>query len=866
MSGFDTSVMQQANAAQRLALDPAMSVWVSASAGTGKTEVLTRRLLALLLSDVELQPRQLLALTFTRAGAGEMAARLPERLREWAMLDDASMAPKIEEALGLPADAAMCARVRALAKEVVEAPPVVSTIHGLAQMLLGDFPLEAGVARDFSILEDSEQRRLLEETQHRLLTGVEGPLADQLAVLLDELGDYGWRELTDTVVFGWRKLRDVLEDGGVAGVLQRLDAALELRGGEGWALGEVEIRHDEDAALRAVVESFPDHSAGDVLRAEGARREMVWRDFLLTKDVPRKRLLLKKEAETVGEGVVETLAAAQQRVAEQVRLRKVLRGRQLTEALVVWGAAVKAAYHARKTELGVLDYDDLLDGLERLLAQAEGGAKAWVGEVLERRFSHLVVDEAQDNNAQQDRIIRALMRVFLAGESGGMGSRSMMAVGDVKQSVFRFQGAVPELFLGLQGEMQRWAGEAFRAVDIQHSFRSGPMVLAAVDEVFAKQEMAAVVQGSHHDWLPHVAVARGRPGRVEVWPLVGIEKSEDIAPWALPQERYALAADGADVRCARQLGEWLKAQVAAGVSVPSAGERALRWEDILVVVQRNKVAGLVAGVWRGMGIPVASGVGVVEQAVMDVAALVRWVFNPYDKIALVTVLKGLRGWDDAQVLALAARAGDGAWHEALPKEQQDWLKPFKDMAFGSPLPLVERAVVAMGWRLGRFASLLEWAERADSLAELVARLEREELPAVSGGDGVRVLTVHGAKGLQAPLVVLPDTMARLGDTGQERILWGRDTLLVRQGKGISLFEDKMLEEESGRRRADGLRGLYVAMTRAADWLVVAGFGEEKETRETWWGLVNEAAKSGDKWQNQAEKWVLGDDLAAAKRQ
>lgn len=858
--GFDPVQLEAAAAAQRQALHPARSVWVSASAGSGKTEMLTRRLLALLLADPRLMPRQILALTFTRAGAAEMAERLPRHLARLAALDDAALLATIRSELGTgigpgddaAAERALAARIRTLAHEVVQAPPLISTIHGLAQQLLTRFAHEAGLPDDFGVLEDAEQARLLRDIQHHLLQHAQGPLADSLATLLDELGEHGWRDLTTLMIYAWRTFEDLLDDGGAAGVMARLDAALNLTGGEGWALGELAILDTERAALRTVADILPAH---DAARIAALRDPLAaWRLFLLTKDdTPRARLFIKKDLALIGEETEAVFRAAQLRLAEQLRLRRVLRGRRLTEDLLLWCASIRSLYARKKRERGALDYADLLDALEALLDRSGDALADRVWYALDRRFAHLVLDEGQDNNPQQNRIVLRLARSILSGDVGEDSLRTVMAVGDLKQSIFRFQGARPELFVDLRDTLQAWSGDRFAAVDIVHSFRSGPHILAAVDAVFADPGLARAVTGLP-DWLPHRAVASARSSRVELWPLAAPPPPADLQPWALPQARFDAHTHGADILCFTQVGHWLQDQIARGVVMPSTG-LPLRFDDVLIVVQRNKMAALAAGVLERMGIPVAAA-GVLPQPVRDMVCLLRAVFDPRDKIALCAILKAFKHWDDARILTLAGRN----W--VLPEPEAAWLAGFD----AADIPaLIQRGICHLGAPPALFDTLLEWAVRADSLAALIARLQQEDLPAAAHGKGVRILTVHGSKGLEAPLVILPDTTARMGDVAREKILWGDGTLLYRQGKGLSAFEDRLTEDEAARLRADSLRALYVAMTRARDWLVVTGFARGRGSREQ--ALPADLAAAGDCWYallaEAARAWrdgVLGDSF------
>ncbi len=861
-STFDPQILHTAAAAQAQALETTASVWISANAGTGKTEVLTRRMLALLLADPTLEPRQILALTFTKAGAAEMAARLPARLAKWAALEDAALQAEVAE-LGVvvPDGFDVAARVRHLAQQVRKAPPLVATIHGMAQQILSRFTVEAGLPIDFEVLEDGAQKRLLKEIQNELLVNVSGPLAEYLGTLLDELGEHGWDDLTALVVGHWHKLEALVEGRGLAAVLGTLEQDLGLVGREDAGQPLVPTPA-EWASLRNVVKALPEQNARDVLEAPEALREAAWKSFLLTSsNTPRARLFVKAELAVLEETDVAVLNAAALRVAEQVKLRRIYRGFDVTRAALLWAAAVRGAYVQRKHREGMVDYSDLLDGLERVLKASErggeGGMSEWVWYGLDRRFRHLVVDEAQDNNPQQDRIVQWLAKSILSGDVGEGTARTVLAVGDMKQSIFRFQGAVPELFVHLREILREWS-PALREVDLVHSFRSGKQVLALVDRVFSQGDSGAVVVGEDfRDWPNHAAVAAGRASRVELWPTTVLDGKDTVEPWALPEVRAAAGGHGEDIACLRAVGAWLKQQVGR-VVMPSTGE-ALRYDDIMLVVQRNRIAALAAGVLRGMDIPIASGGGVQPLVVDDAIACVRVIYNPGDNLALAHVLKGVRRWSDAQLLELAARSGEQAWCHTLEGEDRAWLLHLHGMAWETPLHVVQQVVREVRGHEAQLECLLLWAEQCNTLRELVARLELDDMPVNGTGNGVRILTVHGSKGLQAPLVILPDTMAALADVSHDTLLWGENVVLFKQAKGLSVLEDSLAEAESARRKADSLRGLYVAMTRAMDWLVVTGFGEVKESSDTWWTRI----RSGFEGEATAEgTWVAGDTFTA----
>jgi ATP-dependent helicase/nuclease subunit A len=735
--------------------------------------------------------------------------------------------------------------------------------------------VEAGLPVDFEVLEDGAQKRLLKEIQNDLLVHVEGPLATYLGTLLDELGEHGWDDLTSLVITHWHRLEALVEGKGLAAVLAKLEQELGLAGREDAGQPLVPTPA-EWAALRTVVAALPEQSAREVLEAPEALREAAWKGFLLTgTNTPRARLFVKAELAVLDETDVAVLNAAALRVAEQVKLRRVYRGFDVTRAALLWAAAVRGAYVQRKHRDGMVDYADLLDGLERVLKASEtggeGGLSEWVWYGLDRRFRHLVVDEAQDNNRQQDRIVQWLAKSILSGDVGEGAARTVLAVGDMKQSIFRFQGAVPELFVKLREVLRDWA-PVMREVDLVHSFRSGKQVLALVDRVFAQGDSGAVVVGSDfRDWPNHAAVAAARASRVELWPTVVLDGKDTVEPWALPEVRAAAGGHGEDMACLRAVGAWLQQQVGR-VVMPSTSE-ALRYDDVMLVVQRNRIAALAAGVLRGMGIPVASGGGVQPLVVDDAVACVRVIYNPEDNLALAHVLKGVRRWTDAQLLELAEKGTRNQepgtreeplpWCHGLEGEDRAWLLELHGMAWEAPLKVVQRVVREVRGDESQLECLLLWAEQCATLRELVARLELDDLPVSGTGSGVRILTVHGSKGLQAPLVILPDTMAALADVSHDTLLWGEDVVLFKQAKGLSVLEDALAEAESARRKADSLRGLYVACTRAMDWLVVTGFGEVKESSDTWWTRVREGTRNQGT-EEPGGIWWCGDTFAVTE--
>lgn len=847
---WDAQRMREANAIQALASDPTCNVWVSASAGTGKTELLARRVFRLLLADPTLKPEALVALTFTRHGAGEIAQRLREKLELYAR--DPALAEDELQSAGTPE------RWAALQAAWRTGPVLVTTIHGLAQRCLQKWGPE-GVA-EIQLLNEYTQRAWLLELQKTLLadTGDRlAHLAPLLERLLTELGEESWKSLTGALLASWPKLTECLRDGGGQGMQRRLQTLLGVGDQALWARQRTLPNAEENAVLGRLAtldaKVAPLWQALQTPEAFGA--DALWQKFLLTDGKPRKSLLTKAQragAATVGVGEADLalLEAAQPRVAEQVRLQHAWRQWELSTALVGWAAALKEAYETQKAQAGVVDYQDVLDRFEAALADPQSQLAAQ----LERQFRHLLLDEGQDNSPQQDRIVRTLCRNLLAGEDGGQ-PRTVLAVGDVKQSIFRFQGAAPELFVGLREELQQWAGTRFREVDVGHNFRSLPGILAAVDTVFGEPALAEAVQGEPKDWPTHTAVRAAAPATVALWCGVAgddddDEKAATLPAWSLPEVRWANQKTAALLPQAEQLAAWLPSVL--GQTLPGR-ETPLTWQDVLLLAPSNKALLLLAGVLQQGGIPIGRVTGWVAPVVADAVAYLRVLAAPGDALSLATVAKSPHGWgwDDAQLLALqeaSARVGEDTDWEAglatLTPERLGALVGHRALAQTlTPVALLWRLIDDFGWPLAPLTGLLQWASAAPTLLHLIARAEQEPLPEGEGDTaGVRLLTVHKAKGLQAPLVVLFDTANNIHHSSKaDKIVWDatHNTVLVQPKRGLSPAVDALLDDAQAEKFYDHMRLLYVAMTRAEHRLVALGPNPAtaKPVPDSWWQLM-----------------------------
>ncbi|TMJ56196.1 MAG: double-strand break repair helicase AddA, partial [Alphaproteobacteria bacterium] len=870
--GGAVSRLDQAAQAQRQALGPDASVWVAASAGTGKTKVLTDRLLALMLDGTD--PARILCLTFTRAAAAEMANRVNDRLAAWATLPPGALAEQLVELTGRFPQEEEIARARRLFARVLDIPwgAKIATIHAFCQSLLRRFPLEAGVPPEFAVIEERSAAETLTEAAESIIamarSGHAVRLAEALALVARHTQEERFAELLTALASNRSKLRAALAGGDMA-LRARLAAVFSVPEGataDGLTEEFCTAGACDEAALRAAAAALAEGSSSDRERgrilarwcAAPERRCELLDDyigaFLTAEGAILQRLITKAASDRSrcdARGVLETEARRIRRFLDQRA------GAMLVEssmALVRLGDAVLRAYEDRKRLHGLLDFDDLV--LKALELLRRPGIAPWVLFKLDGGLDHMLIDEAQDTNPEQWSVVAALAEEFFTGEGGGERIRTIFAVGDAKQSIYSFQRADPREFVAMRQHFEarvNAARQEWRTVPLEISFRATEPPLQAVDAVF-QSVMAADGVALDGTAIRHVAARAGHAGLVELWPPVMPEPDEELDLNAVSGMRQRSAEPR--TRLARAIAAAIAGWLAAGERL-EARDRAIRPGDIMVLVRRRNlfVADLIRAL-KQKNVPVAGADRLVltqQLAVQDLIALGRFLLLPEDDLNLATVLKGpLFGFSEDELFLLAHERGEQKLWERLRRfagedlvmhAAYERLAELRGRAdFVPPFELYGEILGAGGGRRAMLERL--GPEASDPIEEFLAlalAYEREHVPSLQGflhwlvageievkrdfgerqRDEVRILTVHGAKGLEAPVVFLPDTM-QLPDW-PPRLLWS-------EAEGLPLWcarknlEARFYSDERGKFRARQLqeyrRLLYVALTRAQDRLYV----------------------------------------------
>ena len=861
-------IRNAASERQVRAAEPRASTWVAANAGSGKTRVLTDRVARLLLGGVE--PQHILCLTYTKAAATEMQNRLFRLLGDWAMMPDAPLRAALHElGDGGALTAADLVKARRLFARALETPGGlrIQTIHSFCATLLRRFPLEARVAPAFREMDDRSAKLLRAEIVEELADNAAPALiaemaqaftGDDFSALTAEIirhraafGD-GAEAAAAVRAFGLCD-RDTLSAlmgavflGGEAALRDRIAPALQAGKATDITLAQklaaLDLQNPNPGTLAALEGLFL--YTGDAKSPYGAKL-----DRLPTKDC---RAALGADLEPLQQFMLRVEAARPQRLA--------LRAAERTATLHRFAAAFLPRYEAAKAARGYLDFDDLIARAKGLLE--DKSVAAWVLFRLDGGIDHILVDEAQDTSPDQWRIIELLTAEFTAGEGARPGERTLFVVGDKKQSIYSFQGADVAAFDRKHlafAEGFRAAGQQFQSLELEYSFRSAPAVLRLVDETFGARFPEAV--GGQ---LSHIAFKETMPGRVDLWPLIAPVKGETDEDWENPVDLISETHHSA--RLAAEIAEEIGTMIRSGVQIPvdakedPSGARPVHAGDFLILVQRR--AALFSEIIRACkkaGLPIAGADRLklgAELAVKDLRALLAFLATPEDDLSLAALLRSpLCGWSEDALYRLAQGRKGFLW-EAL----RDWpdqtaramLEDLRNQAdFLRPFDLIDRALTRHDGRRRLIARL--GAEAEDGIDELLQQAlayEETEVPSLTGfliwldseevevkrqvdgaGGRIRVMTVHGAKGLEAPIVILPDTADRESREKDEIFLLEDGFPVWKLPKEDSPAPIATARRLRGQRQAEeSLRLLYVALTRARCWLIIAGAG--KATTET----------------------------------
>jgi len=910
---------QQASARQTAAANPLKSVWVGASAGTGKTKVLIDRVLRLMLpragmpADSATRPDKILCLTFTKTAAAEMSNRIYRDLAKWAVMPDAELQEKLLQLMGAKPDAETLHAARRLFARVLDTPGglKIMTIHSFCQSVLKRFPVEAGLPPHFQLMDEQSAVEYLKRSEHDIIAAAKrdpsSPMAQAFSRLVLHLDPEAMSDLMAKITAKRSHLARILKNHGDAeGTAQNTIAAvytyLGLEAGEKEAdilTAAGRVPEGDEKNLRQALAALLNGSKTDL---EKAARLQPWleqpahraqhfhsycRAFFTGSGEPYAKVATKA-VEAAYPDITSVMTREATRLAAiNDRLRSV-RLANLNAALLTVAADMVGRYERYKRQTDQLDFEDLILKTCDLLAEKD--MVNWVLFKLDEGIDHILVDEAQDTSPHQWRVIQSLALEFFSGMGAREDSvRTLFVVGDEKQSIFSFQGADPRRF----SEMQDFFGAKVRDVQegweilLEHSFRSTRAVLDVVDAVFADVEARRGVVGHIEREVKHVAYREGQAGLVELWPLVQPTTLDPGEAWQMPVDIEP--GENAASRLARKIAQTIQGWRVNGDILPSKN-RPIRAGDVLILVQsRGAIVELLMRALKKEGVPVA-GIDRMtlteEIAIMDLLALARFALQPRDDLTLATVLKcPLIGMDEETLFTLCHGREGMLWRNLqthkpdMARYLSGWIEragfatPYEFFAGILNMPCHADHLSGRRAFYGRLSEDIH--DALDEFLNAALHYEQSHTPSLQKftewflqgeaqikreqeqhkADQVRIMTVHASKGLQAPIVFLPDTAKKLHDhnKGRIRLLWpeegeeddgGVPLWSPREEFDAGIYAEKRDAAREGQEQ-EYRRLLYVALTRAEDRLYICGYKNRKAPPEDCWhSLVSKTFPAG----------------------
>jgi ATP-dependent helicase/nuclease subunit A len=895
---------------QARAADPTSSAFVSANAGSGKTHVLVQRVIRLLLDGVP--PEKILCITFTKAAAANMAERVFSTLGYWVTLDDAMLDAAIRDAGLAQPNAKLRLRARELFACALETPGglKVQTIHALCTRLLQQFPFEANVPARFSVLDDRDQTEMMERANLAVLLDAardpDSAAGRALNTAMASAADVTFKEVVREACLSRDHFMAWTDTAGNADIAAaQMAAALGVDPGDTIENVEHEIidgPHLLQSQWQAIATVLDTGSKSDQDQAARLRAAMMSSGatqaddylgvFLTETDrTPRKTVVTKKIVDN-NPAVARRFEQEILRIGPLIERRRAVTTRDRSHALLYIATAAAANYRREKQERGLLDFDDLIDKTLKMLDQ---GSSGWVHYKLDRGVDHVLIDEAQDTSPRQWDIVDHIISEFTAGAGARDGVvRTVFAVGDEKQSIFSFQGAAPREFdtrrRGLQKKFVD-AGLKFDPISFTYSFRSGPAILQSVDQVFRDPAVYRSIHPVESGYPIHNSLADAGPGLIDLWTLQVPDDRKDIEGWRAPFD--AMAETSPEVKLARRIQTEIKLLIDQGTMTGSLGNRRpLRYGDMLVLVRRRGNAfDAVIQALKHAGIPVAGAdrLKLTEHiAIIDLMNLADALLLPQDDLALAVALKSpLFGLTDDDLFTLAWRRS-GSLRQALIQHagaSAHFRNALRRLEACERRFTIETPFAFYAWLLGgdggrqRILRRLghEATDALDEFLELALSYERKAPASLQGfmawlraadtevkrdmeitRNEVRVMTVHGAKGLEAPVVFLVDTTTSPSDTQRLRLINLPQGNAAPNAPGVVVWAGRKAEDPEGVAAArtamlgdtedEYRRLLYVAMTRAADRLIVGGClpGNMRTVRAfSWYDLIDKGlANSG----------------------
>ena len=840
------------NSLQNKASNPEISTWVSASAGTGKTKILTDRVLRLLLKGEVFD--KILCLTFTNAAAGEMKERITAALDAWSKLNKNILAKELNKIIGREATTQEISLARSLYDSYLKAEDSINiqTIHSFCQKLLKKFPLEASVSPSFKIIDEIKVDYVLSQIKKHLMHQEDlAPITEYLSINFHEL------------------IIDEILSEIIAYKTHFLKSKISL---DNFKNESIKLISDLQNSNNSYYDSIKQNPVVQNIVGFNATTKDL-KEFFLTEQSKKKKRIVTQKIAKAGSNLYSDLETIQDQVYTLDQKEKTEKLKNHSKLLSLLGSKIIKKYEDYKSTKALLDYDDLIIYSRRLLN--DSAAKEWVLYKLDGGIDHLLVDEAQDTSNDQWSIIEALIAEFYSGHESEKNNRTVFVVGDEKQSIFSFQGANIDSFSHMNQFLKKKMSDArrdFENVNLEISYRSAKEVLDVVYHVFNK--VRKQMPGTFSSTLNQLhAFRREHTGSVELWPICRTENPTNEFWPIIKSEGNTTSSK---VKLAQKISSYIKQKLASG-KILAATKKAIAPPNFMILFRkRDEFTKEVISALQNDDVPVAGLDRITLRenlAVQDLLSIGKFVLNSQDDLNIATLLKSpIIGINEEFLYDISTKRGEHSiWdyikltshssekHQILfeqlsifPEIYQKTnvetffqylvdILGFREVFNMSCGPDSNDAIDELLYACQDYAaennnslqSFIFWIQSSDS------SIKRDS----SSSDKVKIMTLHGSKGLQAPIVILCDTTSL--PTNNDHFIWDKDgnCLSAQSATDAPDYYSQLKQLERQKIYAEYLRLLYVGMTRAEDHLVVCGYeGGRSVAENCWFELVHKAMK------------------------
>jgi len=866
------NIKSLANKSQVLASEPKNSTWVGANAGSGKTKVLIDRVTRLLLTNTA--PKHILCLTYTKAAASHMQNKLFERLGEWSMLPDLRLREELKGLGEINIDDEKLAQARRLFAKALDTPGglKIQTIHSFCASVLRRFPMESGISPHFKELDERDIKLLQDEILENLATNDNSKTFSEFSAsinpeniheLLSEISkNQNFFSVTKNKqqIFPWfninpeLKLEEILEIGFSNYQPEILIKSLDLM--------KQGSKNDKKIYSKLRKLDLKEVNIDLLLNLS----EIFLKIDKLDESYSEKIFPTNETIKIIGADINEFIEFKRLFTNDLIKAKTIylnLVGAQNTLLLYNFSRLYLDQYKKLKFERGYLDFDDQILFVKNLLSKSD--MAQWIMYQLDGGIEHILIDEAQDTSPDQWDIIKLLSDEFSSGETAKNNKRTIFAVGDEKQSIYSFQGADAFAF----EQMREYFSDHLKKTNnelseqkLLYSFRSSPIILTLVDKIFNTKNPIFKFANQH------IAYKNDLPGRIDLWSFITKNKNDPPHPWFKPID--IIGQDNPNQKLAVKIAKEVKTILESKQTLGDPkNKKVVTPGDFLILLRSRKT--LFHAIIKQLklaGLPVAGADRLnitTELVVKDLLSLFNFLNTPDDDLNFATLLKSpLCGFSEKNLFNLAHNRNKSLWLTLLSNQTEfkttlDFLNDLRsNVDFLRPYEILERVLINHNKRAAFTARLgFEVEESINALLEQARKFEKNHIPDLTSfilwmesddvyikreleteSSTIRVMTIHGAKGLESPIVILPDTSSKILKTNSKLVKLNKHAITI---KGTKNYQSKnvvdAINQEQILQREEEFRLLYVSLTRAENWLIICGAGNRSSSNKCWYDII-----------------------------